>query len=157
MWVNSAPPLTPNVPLILDGETATEEHPAQMYLDHAVPGLYGHVGEPEGVEHARIVDENVNRAELVDGGLYHDTNVFDLAHIGAHRDGLAAVLPDGIDNCTGSLLVLQIIYDHLGALSAESFSNAAAQATAASGDDGNLLCQPSFTHSGPSVSNFHLE
>jgi hypothetical protein len=153
--VKSAPPLTPNVDdltallfeHVRDGKTRAQEHPAQMYLDHAVPGLDRHLGKLEGIEHARIIDENIDRPEFLDGRVHHCADIVDLTYVGAHRDGIAAVAPEDVGDFAGRLLVLQIVHDDPRAFGAESLGNTAAQTTAASRDHGNLACQSSFAHS----------
>ena len=142
MWVNSAPPVTPNVPLMLmtlpllllehvrNGETRAQEHAAQMHLDHVVPGLHRHVGELEGIEHPGIVDEDVDLPNLLIAASIIRVTSVDLADIGAHRDGVAAVFFDRLDDRVGRLLILEIVDDDLSPFRGESFGNAAAEAAA---------------------------
>ena len=103
-------------------EPRAQEHPAQMDLDHAVPCLHRHVRELRGIEHTGVVDQNVDRAELLDGGPDHTRDILDLADIGAHRDRGAAILLDGRHDGVGRVLVFQVVHDDLGALGRKSLA-----------------------------------
>src|SRR6476469_2381444 len=106
------------------------------------------------IEHTGIVDENINGAELVDGGIDHAGRIFDLADVGAYHDRVAAIFPDGLDDSRGRALVLQVIHDELGAFGRESFGNSPAKAPTAARDQSDLSRTSSRpAHSLPPANN----
>ena len=67
------------------GEGALEVH-----LDHRVPLRLAHVGEHAVAQDAGVVDEDVEAAEGVDGGLHEALGAVPVADVVGVGDGLAA-------------------------------------------------------------------
>ena len=72
-----------------------------MDPDDVVPLLGGHVDEHPVAEDAGVVDQHVEPAEGVDGGLDDPTGGVVVADVVAVGDGFAAHGPNGIDDLTG--------------------------------------------------------
>lgn len=122
-----------------------------MHLVDQIPVEIGHVLERDVAEDAGIVDEDVDAAEALDGGINDLVAVLDAVVVG---NGLAAGLSDLVDDhvrglCGAALAgvrAAQVVNDDIGAPGREEYSVCLAQATAGTGDHDGLAVIAKLGH-----------
>src|SRR5437016_2247040 len=118
---------------------------AQVDADHGVEVLDAHVEDHAIAQDARVVDNDVDIAKLVDGGLKQVLRAVEVGDVIAVGDGLAAHLADKIDDFAGGAgraaaaveLGADVVDDDLGTLSGEFEGVLAAEAAARARDNDN--------------------
>ena len=130
----------------LDGSLAAEEHGALVGLvEHVVDFLAGLMYGQLAVEHAGVVDEDVEPAELLEADVEHVVDVLGLAHVGLQGEDNAGCafggdfIPEGFEalHAPGSG------YD-LGSLHGEHLRAGTANAGAGAGHDYDFVFEPHF-------------
>jgi hypothetical protein len=91
-----------------------------------------------------IVDENIETAEIFDGGVNKALSVGGFGYIAGNGDGLATGGSDGGDNLVRSGFTGGVIYDYGSAFSGERLGDGGSDAFGSSGDDGYFIFQ--FAH-----------
>ena len=125
------------------GRGAHAAHGALLVgLDDAVEVLVGVAvdGLEAGLEHARVVDQDVDLAVLLDRGGHQVLGVLGLGDVRGDDVGLAA----GLGDLGGDLLErggATGAHDDLGALRGEELGDGGADAGVCAGDDGDLVCE----------------
>ena len=104
-----------------------------------------HVPDRGVADDARVVHEDVELAELVDGLLHHRARRVEVGHVGEVRDRHAAALGDQLDGvfrrapaALAALAPAEVVDDDLRALLRELHGVAAADAVPGAGDDRDL-------------------
>ena len=133
------------------GDGAVREHDAvEVDVEHALPGadrlvheehgggVGGDIGRGAGVADARGRDEDVDRAERLDGGVREGFARGLVAGVGRDEDGLASALLDGGD---GVRAVLQVADDDVGALVGVKLGGGSADAAGPTGNDRHLALE----------------
>ncbi len=120
----------------------------QVDLQHCVEVLDAHVEDRVVTDDARVVDEDVEAAELIDGLRDHLACLVIVGHVRVVGCRLAAA---GLDDVDGQVRVAtrslardrpaQIVHDHGRAVLRQLQSVTAADAVPRSGDDRNLAVQ----------------
>ena len=113
------------------GGAAAVEDAAQVGAEDVVPDFVGDgievvVGDEVG--HGAVVDEDLEGAELVDGGLDEALAVGVVAEIGPDGDGLAAAGADAFDDFVGGVGAAEVVDDDGCAELGEEFGGGAADA-----------------------------
>ncbi len=93
------------------------------------------------LEHARIVDQNVEAAEQLVGGLNRGANGASLARVGAYRLTFHAMLPDGSNNVLSIAGRMEIGDHDISAVRRECLCYGRADAAARSGDQYRLTLE----------------
>ncbi len=116
---------------------AAVERAAEVDADDLIPHGRIHVGRepvPAGPGHAGVVVQDVQPAEVFDGGRDHRLAVGRHADVGVLRDGVGAALLQGLDG-RGSTVVVDIGHHDLRARCGERDRTVAAQSGSGPGDD----------------------
>jgi hypothetical protein len=131
---------------VRDGEAAAAHGPHQLQVDVGLPGLVAHGLEPARRRLTRVVDEDVEPAELRDGGRDEGLDVRHAAHVRHLREDLPARrLPDAVGGLLQPLLAATADRD-ARALAREPLRGGPPEPVAAPGDDGYLAVQSEIEH-----------
>src|ERR1043166_1055930 len=96
---------------------------------------------PDVEREVRIVDQDIDGAELFPSGSRHGVYLTLLSHVGLKNDPAAAGFLDFCQNFRRSLFVLMIVDNDLCAEMRKLFCSSGADATARSGDERDLSFQ----------------
>jgi hypothetical protein len=105
--------------------------------DHRVEVVVGHLPQDLVAQDARVGDQDVEPAELLDGTVHQPLGGLGRADRDDLGDGGAAGRGDGLHGLLGHGLV-DVVDDHGGAVGGEGVRIGEAEAPAAAGDDGDL-------------------
>src|SRR5215510_6929484 len=119
---------------------AAEEHAVDVDLDHRVPAVGADVLDLGAERRARVVDHDVEPPHFLRGALDQGLDGVLLAHVHRLAEGAAPELFDLLHHGLEVLLLAAADHD-IGAGLGELHGNGAADAHAASGDDGDLLLE----------------
>ncbi len=103
----------------------------QVDPDHVVPLVDVHLGEPAVAEVAGVVDQHVEVAERLDGGLHHPPAAVPVAHVVGAGHRLAARGPDLVDD---GRRPVDVVDHHPGPLAGEEEGVLPAEAPAGARD-----------------------
>ena len=92
-------------------------------------------------EEARVVDDDVEAAEMLDRGRDAAPDALAFGDVELHRECAAAMLLDLLDDGPGCALALVPRDAHAGAFPGETLGDSAADAPRRSGDDRDLVLQ----------------
>src|SRR5579883_8003 len=126
-----------------EGDGVTEiKDAAQVGLHNLVPGFGLHADEEIILDHSRVVDEDIDRPQLLLDALHARLHGRGVGDIGLEGDSRAALGLDLIDEFAGGFLTAAIDNGHFCALGGERLSNGPADAAASARDQGYLILQP---------------
>ena len=119
----------------LGGEAGAGEGALEVDGDHVVEFLFGHLEEGAVADDAGVVDQDVEAAEAVEGGLGELLGDRPVGHAaGDSRSGVANVAHHFSDQVR-----LGAVHHHLGAFGGERLGEAAAESTGGARHDGDLV------------------
>ncbi|CAA9374762.1 MAG: hypothetical protein AVDCRST_MAG32-1075 [uncultured Nocardioides sp.] len=124
---------------------AQPEHRVEVRAHHPVELLGGDVGDPAGLRHLvrRVVDEDVDAAELLDGTIDERAARLLLREVPGHEHGAASGVLDQSSRLLRVLvLALQVGDDHVGALAGEGQRDRPADPRVTARDDRDLVGEP---------------
>ena len=103
-----------------DEVLAAQDLPEEVAAHRALEGLEVQVGDVDARRvGAGVVHEDVDVAELGDRGAEQPLDLVFVAVVGLHDDRRAPLRLDLLARVVGSLLVLEVVDDHVGALARE--------------------------------------
>src|SRR5262249_34806961 len=130
------------------GGLGREEHAGEVHVDDAPPQALREVEQRRQLDHGRRVDEDVDRAEPLDGPRDGRLHVVRPGHVAADRlDGAAAVPQPG--RRRGERVVLDVEQRQAGSLGAETLGARQPHALGAADDQHGLPVEPAHDTSRP--------
>src|SRR6266446_7284699 len=125
------------------GLASAEELPAEVHADDRVPLLERHLLEGCVPLEAGVVDEDVHRAEVLDGALEQILDLPLARPVRALGESAASRLRDLADHLDCGVLPVPIVHHDVGPRGAQREGDGAPDAGACAGDDGFLAVQRS--------------
>ena len=136
---------------VLDRGLRGEQEAEDVDVEHLVEVFFGDGLDGRELVDAGVVDEDVEAAEVLDGGVDDALGLGGLGDVAADGDGLAAGGGDGGDDGVGAGLAGGVVDDDGGAFGGERFGDGGADALGCAGDDCDFACElahncyPSFS------------
>ena len=127
-----------------------------------IPVILRHLGKADVAQNARVVDQDVDAPKGVDRGLYNLVAIFNRVVVGHSLAAHGLDLGDHfVSSCRAFALTgvatTEIVYNDLGATTAQQQCMSAAQAVSRAGDNRNFPIEPQFlTHRVPSFGSCRL-
>ena len=140
-WVDEIVTISPPLALrheLLGRELGAEERALEVYRQHVVEvGFAGREQRRAGFD-TRVADENIEPAEILDGGPDNPAQVFGARDVGFHSDR-AAASPSGGGYDLGCVVRVHTVVDHdVRAFGGGGEDDRLADAAVAAGDDDGL-------------------
>ena len=121
---------------MLGGVLHAVENAIQKNVEGKLPlGGGGRFERADSADDARVVEHDVDAAEVFDSGVYQRLDLLLLRHVTVTKDRVGAKgLGEGLPG-----LVLNIAQHHLGSVLDEQLSRGGADTTGATGDNGDAV------------------
>ena len=157
MRLTSEPMLMMLPPLaeVLDRGLRDEQEAEDVDVELLVEVLRRDGFEGRELVDAGVVDQDVELAEGLDGGVDDGLRVGGLGDVSVDGDGLAAGLGDGVDDGVGAGLAGGVVDDDGGARGGEGLGDGGSDALGGAGNDGDFSCK--FAHLNLLVSNHRFD
>nr|POE98246.1 hypothetical protein CFP56_64839 [Quercus suber] len=123
---------------VLVGLAGDEELAAGVDAEDAVELLLGHVLQVAERHDAGVGADDVQLAEVLDGLGHELGGLGDVADVGLEGNGVAAFGLDALDDLVGGVGRVGVVDDDLGAAAGELGGHGRTDATAGTGDEGDL-------------------